>query len=205
MTTEAPAAPKRAAKAAAAKPASAKPTAAKPVAAKPAATKAAAAKTASPKKPAAAKAPAARKAPAKPAAAKAASPRKPAVRKPAPVVVPPPTFGEEMKAIATEGAALASTAAAVVTKTLALKKKELVDRVAALSGGKKKSVRDVVEATLSVLGEALEKGEELILPPFGKAKVNRSKDGAAGSKLLTVKLRRGESRAAKQPLAEDEE
>ena len=191
MTTDTPAAPKRS-------------RAAKPATAKPAAAKTAAAKTTAPRK-TPAKPAAVKPAAAEPAAAKAATPRKPTARKAAPVVVPPPTFGEEMKAIASEGAALASTAAAVVTKTLALKKRELVERVAALSGGKKKSVKDVVEATLAVLGEALEKGEELILPPFGKAKVNRSKDGAAGSKLLTVKLRRGEARVAKQPLADDEE
>ena len=195
MATDTPAAPKQR-------------RAAKPATAKPAAAKSAATRNA-PAKSTPAKSAAAKSAAAKPAAAKAATPRKPAVRKAAPkaapVVVPPPTIGEEVRAIASEGAALATAAAAVVSKTLALKKRELVERVAALSGGKKKSVKEVVEATLAVLGEALEKGEELILPPFGKAKVNRAKDGAAGSKLLTVKLRRGEVRTAKQPLAEDED
>ena len=38
-------------------------------------------------------------------------------------------------------------------------------------GGKKKGVKEIVEATLSVLGEALQKGEALNIPPFGRAKV----------------------------------
>lgn len=71
----------------------------------------------------------------------------------------------------------------------ALKKKDLIDSVVQITGGKKKAVRDVVEATLKVLGDALSKGAMLILPPFGKARVSRQQDAASG-KPMTVKLRR---------------
>lgn len=79
----------------------------------------------------------------------------------------------------------------------ALKKKELVERVASAIGGKKKDVKEIVEATLAALGEALQKGEALHLPPFGHAKVSRSK-GEGKESSMTVKLRgAGEKTAAK--------
>jgi len=95
--------------------------------------------------------------------------------------------------------------AAPAPKAAALKKKQLIERVAAQVGGNKKSVKDVVEATLTVLGEAMQAGESLNLPPFGKARVAKSKgQGAATS--LTVKLRGAGAKKAprerKQPLAE---
>jgi hypothetical protein len=114
----------------------------------------------------------------------------------------------DVKAHVEEVPALAGAALAVVRNTLSLKKKELVERVAAASGEKRKSVKGIVEATLKVLGDALEKGEELVLPPFGKAKVNRSR-GDAGQKTLMVKLRRGDgpgaAKAAKEPLADTDD
>lgn len=74
--------------------------------------------------------------------------------------------------------------------TPALKKKDLIERVTARSDVKKRDVKSVVEAVLEVLGDALSKGEELNIPPFGKAKVNRQKDLAVGEKMV-VQLRRG--------------
>ena len=76
----------------------------------------------------------------------------------------------------------------------ALKKKDLIDKVTAATGAKKTTVREIVEATLGVLGDALSKGSMLNLPPFGKAKVSRAADAASG-KAMTVKLRRGGPRA----------
>ena len=61
---------------------------------------------------------------------------------------------------------------------------------------KKKDVKDVVETTLQVLGEALAKGEELNLPPLGKAKVNRQK-GVTGGDMYIIRLRRFAGKAAK--------
>ena len=54
-----------------------------------------------------------------------------------------------------------------------LRKKELIDRVVARSGIKKKDAKPTIEAMLAVLGEALSKGEELNLHPMGKMKVTR--------------------------------
>ena len=70
-----------------------------------------------------------------------------------------------------------------------LRKKELFDRVVKVSGVKKKDAKAVVEATLKVLGDALTAGEELILPPLGKAKINRQKDLGNGE-MMVIKLRR---------------
>lgn len=79
-----------------------------------------------------------------------------------------------------------------------LKKKELIERVVAAIGGKKKAgVKEVVEATLSALGEALQKGETLNLPPFGKARIAKA-SGEGAKAQLTVKLRgAGEKKTAK--------
>lgn len=85
----------------------------------------------------------------------------------------------------------------------ALRLPVLVDRVAEVTGGKKKAVKEIVEATLSALGAALSKGEELNLPGLGKVRVVKSadKDGRA---MMTLKLRgtgQPKAKAAKEALA----
>lgn len=70
------------------------------------------------------------------------------------------------------------------------KKKHLIERVVAISGAKKRVAKDVVEATLAALGDALVEGRTINLPPLGKLTVNRQKDLASGE-VLIVKLRRG--------------
>lgn len=89
--------------------------------------------------------------------------------------------------------------------TVVLRKKDLLDRVGALAQGKKKDVKQAVEATLLVLGEALARGEELNLPPLGKAKVGRQK-GVPGGELYIIRLRRGPAKGetAAAPLADGE-
>ena len=67
--------------------------------------------------------------------------------------------------------------------------KELVDRVVAATGGKKAGVKEIVEATLLQMGEALKMGDTLNLPAFGKMRVARQ--GAEGSGAMTLKLRQG--------------
>ena len=71
-----------------------------------------------------------------------------------------------------------------------MKVKDLIDRVAAASDHNKKDVRAIVEATLAELGKALEAGETLILPPFGRVRIANQKSDAAGQ-IMTLKLRRG--------------
>lgn len=87
----------------------------------------------------------------------------------------------------------------------ALRLKDLSDRVAELAGARKALVKPVVEATLRLLGEALEAGRALNLPPLGRARVSRSRATAKGA-ALTVKLKRGgAAKAGAGPLAEDAE
>lgn len=85
-----------------------------------------------------------------------------------------------------------------------LRKKALVERVVQATGAKRKLVKDVVEATLVALGDALSKGEELNLPPLGRARVNRTR-GEGDAAMLIIKLRRGGGKAGKEGLAEPDE
>lgn len=70
-----------------------------------------------------------------------------------------------------------------------MKLRNLVDQVVETTGIKRKTVKDVIVATLAGLGAALTKGEELNLPPLGKAKISRQRDLPTGE-IIVVKLRR---------------
>jgi DNA-binding protein HU-alpha len=87
-----------------------------------------------------------------------------------------------------------------------VKRKEFLDRVLKATGAKKKLARPVVEATLAALAEGLGRGEELVLPPLGRARVVRAAAGGEAG-ATTVKIRpAGGKRAAaggKQTLADD--
>lgn len=110
------------------------------------------------------------------------------------------------EAPASEAVAMAEGAALLV------KKKDFIERVVAVSGAKKAVARDLTEAVLQVLGEALSKGEGLILPPLGKLRVAKSVD-KSGAEVLQIKLKRpgpesGSKKAektAEDPLAEPQE
>ncbi len=82
-----------------------------------------------------------------------------------------------------------------------LRLKELVERVVAATGAKKKGVKDIVEATLTQLSEALQKGESLNLPVLGKMRVARA--GSEGGGAMTLKLRRGTTGGTKAKVATD--
>ena len=69
-----------------------------------------------------------------------------------------------------------------------LKKAELINMVVEQSGMKKKDVKPVVEATLAVLGDVLARGQEMNLQPFGRLKVNNTKD-LAKSQVHSVRIR----------------
>lgn len=69
-----------------------------------------------------------------------------------------------------------------------MRKKELLEQVVTRSGIKKKDAKPVVETMLAVLGEALADNRELVLPPFGKFKVQREKQLPNG-RVMVVKLR----------------
>ena len=146
------------------------------------AAKASAAKPATPK---AAAAKAAPRTAAKPKVAAAAKPKTAAVAKPkiAAVAAEPQVKEESMN----EVSEIAEAGAKVVAQ---MKVKDLIDRVAAATDHNKKEVRAIVEATLAELGKALEAGESLNLPPFGRVRIANQKSDASGQ-MMTLKLRRG--------------
>lgn len=87
-----------------------------------------------------------------------------------------------------------------------LRIRDLVTRVTEATGGKRKDVKEMVEATLKALGDAMAAGEDMNLPGFGRTRITRSaeKDGASH---LTMKVKRGPHRTkhVDEPLAEDGE
>lgn len=123
----------------------------------------------------------------KPAAGKARA--KPAAKARPAKVAPPP-------------AAAASPQPKSAKATTALKMKDLIGAVLKATGVKKKGLKEIVEATLSCLGDALSKGHDLNLPPLGKAKVGRQQDQAVGE-LIVVKLRRGGPKGAGRKAAKE--
>ena len=78
-----------------------------------------------------------------------------------------------------------------------LRMKDFIDRVTQANGGKRTGVRQIVELTLAALGEALEKGEQVNLPPLGRAKVTRRDDSGEGASLM-IRLRRTDPNAKKK-------
>ncbi len=119
----------------------------------------------------------------------------------------------EAVAAAVEGASAVVASATPVRgkggNASALKVKTLVDQVVAVSGGKKKGVKEIIDATLAAMGAALSRGESLNLPPLGKAKVSRQTE-KSGAELIVVKFKRGgagagRNKAAKEALAAAEE
>lgn len=70
------------------------------------------------------------------------------------------------------------------TQARVLKKKDFIDRAVARSQVKKADARAAIDAALSTLAEALAEGNEVILPPLGRLKTTRVKDGPKGKQLL---------------------
>lgn len=121
-----------------------------------------------------------KKAPVKRTAVKTAV-EKPVVAKPAaakPVVAKP---------------VVAKTVTAATDEPHVLRKKELIERVVARSGVKKKDAKPAIEAMLVVLGEALSNGEELNLQPMGKIMINRVIDKPNATVIVAKVRRRKES------------
>ena len=70
-----------------------------------------------------------------------------------------------------------------------LHKREFLTRVAQQVNVPRAQIRDIVEATLEQLGNAIAEGETLALPPFGKARVSRQRT-TKGGEVLVLRLRR---------------
>lgn len=98
------------------------------------------------------------------------------------------------------------TTAAEASEDNVMRKRDLIDRVVAQSGVKKKDAKPAIEAALAILGEALSNEEQLNLPPLGKVMVNRKKDIDNGE-ILVIKLRRSKQaiEGTNAPLEEDDE
>ncbi len=73
-----------------------------------------------------------------------------------------------------------------------MKKPELINLIVERTGMKKKDVKPVVEAMLGVLGETLSKGQEMNLQPFGRVKVNNTKD-LAKAQVHSVRIRQSKA------------
>jgi nucleoid DNA-binding protein len=91
-----------------------------------------------------------------------------------------------------------SVAVADKSKGATLKMKDLIAQVTEAAGGKKKGVKEIVEATLAALSAALAKGDAINLPGFGRAKVAHAEDKGAG-KPMTIKLKSQVGPRAKNP------
>ena len=110
---------------------------------------------------------------------------------------------------ASEGAAASVTRLptadpqAAATEEKVLRKKELFERVVEATGAKKKDVKPIVEATLKLLGDTLSSGDDLVLPPLGKAKVSKQKD-LGSAEMLVIRLRRTEANSGSDSNSESE-
>jgi len=154
-------------------------------------------------------------------AAKPASSRPTLSAKPSGMATTPPTT-PPAATTAVQAAAAATTAAAAAAKatasplsgvtqpeagqgidpTMALTKKDLLEKVSAKAGVRKAQARPIVEAMLDVLGAALVRGETLKLQPMGIMKVTRQKE-IEQADIVVCKLRRKKSQEGdNDPLAE---
>ncbi|MFG6080912.1 HU family DNA-binding protein [Paracoccus litorisediminis] len=75
-----------------------------------------------------------------------------------------------------------------------LQKRQLVALIAQRVGRRNAEVREIVEATLAELGEAISAGQTLALPPLGRARISKQKD-VSGSEVIVLRLRRRKSGA----------
>lgn len=75
------------------------------------------------------------------------------------------------------------------TGPVEIRKRELIDAVVARSGIRKQFAKPAIETALAILGEALDEGRPLQLPPLGRVKVQKSKEISDGH-VLTARIRR---------------
>lgn len=65
-----------------------------------------------------------------------------------------------------------------------VRKKELFDHVAEVTGQRKKDVREVIEAALAFMRTSLLDEKEVFAAPLGKLKVKRANAGSAKEKMV---------------------
>lgn len=67
---------------------------------------------------------------------------------------------------------------------LQLRMRDVLERVVDRSGMRKGEARTAIETTMAVIGEAIENGEDIDLPGFGKLKLQREKATARGKTFV---------------------
>ena len=82
-------------------------------------------------------------------------------------------------------------------KASVLRLKDFIDSIVAETKGNKKAIKETTELVLAKLGAALEKGSDLNLTGFGRAKVVKTAD-KGGVSVLTIKLKRGSQKNAQE-------
>lgn len=124
--------------------------------------------------------------PAKAVTKSAASATKPAAKKTTAKSAPPVSAiaGNAPIAAKTATPAVVNAPQPVVLGPM-LRKKELIEKVVDRAGIKKKDAKPVIEAMLSVLGEALTEHREINLPELGRIKVRKEKMLPNGRVMIT--------------------
>ncbi|WP_340256026.1 HU family DNA-binding protein [Roseobacter sp. HKCC-CH-9208] len=133
---------------------------------------------------------------------KAASKPKPAVASVAAVIAPKSKAAVKATAKPSDKPALKAVTAPKFeskpkAKIEALKRRTLLEAVAMHVGVKRTDAREVMDAVLVEMAEALDQGRDLILPPFGKVMLRKDKDGQDGRPMVArIKLIEADKRGA---------
>ncbi len=133
---------------------------------------------------------------------KAASKPKPAVASVAAVIAPKSKAAVKATAKPSDKPALKAVTAPKFeskpkAKIEALKRRTLLEAVAMRVGVKRTDAREVMDAVLVEMAEALDQGRDLILPPFGKVMLRKDKDGQDGRPMVArIKLIEADKRGA---------
>ncbi len=90
-----------------------------------------------------------------------------------------------------------------VSEDTVVRRKQLLDRVAEMSGTRKQIAKPVIEATLAVIGEALANGEEVNLQPLGNIKIKRATENESAN-VIHARIRQSKSYDAQGDTTEDE-
>lgn len=133
---------------------------------------------------------------------KAAAKPKPAVASVAAVIAPKSKAAVKATAKPSDKPALKAVSAPKSdskpkAKIEALKRRALLEAVAMRVGVKRTDAREVMDAVLVEMAEALDQGRDLILPPFGKVMLRKDKDGQDGRPMVArIKLIEADKRGA---------
>jgi hypothetical protein len=98
----------------------------------------------------------------------------------------------------------AATAAGDAPAASTYKTRDLVDRVAKVSGLKRRAAKPLVETVLAELGAALGEGRPMALRPLGKITVARTREAGGGQVLICRIRQRGAKGADMADMGPDE-